>query len=56
MTRDDFMQLCELAADFCDVCKTCTIAITKCDGDVITFNINDSIMTKTTTKSEGSGH
>ena len=41
MTREDFMRLCERAADFCDVCQSCTITITKLDGEVITMTGND---------------
>jgi hypothetical protein len=46
VTREDFMQLCERAADFCDVCKTCTITFTKPDGNVISLTANDKPLRK----------
>jgi len=53
MTRDDFMQLCDRAAEFCDVCKSCTITITKCDGEVITMTINNITVTPMMTRESG---
>ena len=50
MTREDFMQLCERAADFCDVSKSCTISITKCDGETITLTMSDHFVTSVMTK------
>jgi hypothetical protein len=50
VTRENFMQLCERAADFCDVSKSCTITITKCDGDVITLTTKDDFVTQVMTK------
>lgn len=54
MTREEFMQLCERAADFCDVCQSCTITFVKGDGDVISLTITNNIVTPTTWKAGGS--
>jgi hypothetical protein len=58
MTRDDFMQLCERAAEFCDVCAECTVTITKCTGDVISMSIknNTVIVYNVGHIEEGSSH
>jgi hypothetical protein len=55
MTRESFMQLCERAADFCDVSKSATITITKFDGETITLTIKDNFVTSVMTKGV-SGH
>jgi hypothetical protein len=53
MTREDFMRLCERAADFCDISDSCTITVTKRGGEVITMTIKDSIVTQVMTRGEG---
>jgi hypothetical protein len=55
MKREDFMQLCERAADFCDVCKSCTITITKSDGEIVTLTVTNTTVTPMMQKGE-SGH
>jgi hypothetical protein len=54
MTREDFMGLCERAADFCDVCKSCTITITKSDGEIVTLTVTNTTVTPMMTKKGGS--